>query len=224
MSLIKTMVCFANSKKYGHRCVAGKELRAKRIGQWIRPVTQRPNGEVAFDDMSFESGEYPLLLDIVNVPLVRHIPGSYQTENYLIDERYYWVKKGTLALAHLPQFCDTPNTLWINGSSSFNGHNDAVSLAIAEVQLTSSLCLIQPSSLQIHVTPETFGRKVRAEFVFGGEKYKLAVTDPVVEQFYLQGNDGIFRLDDQDRYLCVSLGEPVKGICYKLVAAIMPFP
>jgi hypothetical protein len=219
----KTIVCLANSKKYSHRCVAGKELQGNRIGGWIRPVTERANCEVSLDEISFQDGSVPQLLDIVAVPLLQHSPHSYQTENYLIDGGYYWVKKGVLSVADLPKFCDDTSTLWINGHHSFNGYNDAIPLEVAETQLHSSLFLIRPSSLCIHVATEKYGRKVRAAFSFRQQRYKLAVTDPLVEQHCLRGNDGIFRLDNRERYFCVSLGEPYKGFCYKLVAAIIPF-
>jgi hypothetical protein len=224
MAFTKTIVCFANSKKWSHRCVAGKELQNNRGGEWVRPITELTHCEVPLEAMSFQDRTTPQLLDIITVPLLQHRPHTYQSENYLIDNGYYWVKEGVLPLAHLPRFCDNPNTLWVNGHRSFNGYNDAVPLEIAENQLNSSLFLIRPSFLRIHVVTEKFGRKVRAEFSFRQQRYKLAVTDPLVEQHYLSGNDGIFRLDNQERYLCVSLGEPVKDICYKLVAAIIPFP
>lgn len=224
MSFSKTIICLANSKKYSHRCIAGKEFQANQIGSWIRPVTEQLHGEVPLEDMAFENGTIPSLLDIIDVPLVRHAPHTYQTENYVIDSKYYWVKKGVFPGRQMHTLCDQPEFLWINAYHSFNGVHDAVPLEIAETQLTTSLLLIQSSSLNIHVTDETYGRKIRAQFSFGAETYKFAVTDPTVVQFYLRGNNGIFRLGNRDRYLCISLGEPIKGICYKLVAAILPFP
>jgi hypothetical protein len=45
------------------------------------------------------------------------------------------------------------------------------------------------------------------------------VTDPTVEGQYLAGEDGEFHVGEC--YATVSLGEPFKGHCYKLVAAII---
>lgn len=223
MTLYKTIVCLANSRKYMHRCVAGKELQDNRIGGWIRPVTKRPNCQLSLAEMSFQDGKVPKLLDIVTIPLLEYVPHSYQTENYLIDEEYYWVKEGVLSPSRLSQLCDTRSTLWVDGYHSSSGYNDKIPLLLAEVQVCSSLLLIKPSSLSIQVASEWGKRKVRAEFSFHQHTYRLAVTDPVVEQSYLRRNNGIFRLDDQERYLCISLGEPFEGYCYKLVAAIIPF-
>ncbi len=52
-----------------------------------------------------------------------------------------------------------------------------------------------------------------------GEHYCLVVTDPFVEKRYLATKTGIY--DVVDSVLCVSLGEPVSGHAYKLVAAVM---
>ena len=222
MAWTRTIVCFANSKKYSRRCVAGKELRGNMVGGWIRPVTDRATCEVSLAEMSFKDGQTPRLLDIVRVPLRRHSPQAYQTENYLIDSGPYWTKCGTLSASQLPRFCDDPGRLWINGHHSSNGYNDCVPLELAETQLSSSLLLIRPSSLCVQVAPERQGRKVRVEFTYHQQRYRLALTDPLVEQHYLRGGDGRFPLDN--RYLCVSLGEPFNGHCYKLVASIIPFP
>lgn len=222
MAGTKTIVCFANSKKYTRRCIAGKELRGNMVGGWIRPVTNRTTCEVSLAEMSFKDGQTPQLLDLVRVPLLRHSPQSYQTENYLIDGGPYWAKSGALSVTQLLRFCDNPDQLWIDGYHSFNGCNDCVPLALAETQLSSSLFLIRPSSLCVQVAPERQGRKVRVEFTFHQQRYKFALTDPLVEQHYLRGGDGTFPLDN--RYLCVSLGEPYNGRCYKLVASIIPFP
>ena len=45
---VKRIVCLANSRKRGGRCVAGKELLADgRAGGWIRPVSAaRKRGSV----------------------------------------------------------------------------------------------------------------------------------------------------------------------------------
>jgi len=67
------------------------------------------------------------------------------------------------------------------------------------------------------------GRKVRGEFSLNGVRYRLAVTDPIVESKYLAGNDGTY--DVGNAILCISLGEPykgyAKGYAYKLIAGVI---
>ena len=52
-----------------------------------------------------------------------------------------------------------------------------------------------------------------------GVRYRLAVTDPIVESKYLAGNDGTY--DVGNAILCISLGEPYKGYAYKLIAGVI---
>lgn len=77
--------------------------------------------------------------------------------------------------------------------------------------------------LKIEVGSEggTFGpakRKVRGTFSLDGNQYKLAITDPVVERKYLNGPNGSFDIGKST--LCLSLGEPFNGYCYKLIASV----
>jgi hypothetical protein len=62
-------------------------------------------------------------------------------------------------------------------------------------------------------------RKVRARFRLNGESYVVAVTDPVVAREYLAKDDGEYPVDVA--LLCVSIGEPYQGYCYKLAAAVI---
>ena len=67
----------------------------------------------------------------------------------------------------------------------------------------------------------TFKQKIRAEFIYNNVKYKLSVTDTNVERKFEGKPPGIYHFEDQTVYLCISLGEPLEGYCYKLVAGVM---
>ena len=56
---------------------------------------------------------------------------------------------------------------------------------------------------------------------FGDYRYRLTVTDPKIEREYLKKINGTYLLQSKNVYMCVSIGEPYEGYCYKLVAAIL---
>ena len=219
----KRIVCLANSRKLQGRCIAGREHVAGRPGDWIRPVSSRPHQEVSEYERQYQDGSDPKLLDVMDIPLLEHRPSDFQQENWLLDPKYYWTRVGTCGWAELEQFSEASGPLWQNGSHTYNGVNDQIPLREAAIE-TSSLKLIQVDALRLHVYApgEAFGnakRRVQAHFHFGGSDYSLWVTDPNIERPYLAQEDGHYDLGEC--YLTISLGEPYKEHCYKLVAAIM---
>lgn len=62
---------------------------------------------------------------------------------------------------------------------------------------------------------------VRAQFVYEDIEYVFPVTDPVIESKYLSGNNGTFTLLIDNIYLCVSIGLPYDGYCYKFLASLI---
>src|SRR5687768_5938409 len=124
--IVKTMVCLANSRKLSGRCVAGKELNEGSPGEWIRPVSDRPHQEVSEYERHYQDGKDPRVLDIINTPLKRHQPATYQSENWLLDPDHYWARAGSVSWNDLFELIDTPRLLWINGFSTSNGSNDRI--------------------------------------------------------------------------------------------------
>ena len=233
----KTIICLANSRKEGGYCIAGKEIINHQVtSNWIRPVGDTETGELYrpyvilktpfpklpkwlnFIFSLFIQRKFrPRVLDIIAIPLVEPQPHAYQKENYLIDVKQNWIKAPKIILpTQLTQWCDPVSSLWINGYHSSKGLNDRIPLVKVTDTITSSLVLITPEHLVIKVLPE----KVRAEFVFNQQKYNLVITDPRIEQSYRRKPLGDYLLQQQ-AYLCISLGEPFKGYCYKLVAAVI---
>ncbi|GMW05565.1 MAG: hypothetical protein QY320_08300 [Gammaproteobacteria bacterium] len=219
----KHMVCLANSRKTSGRCIAGKELLRGSAGGWLRPVSDREHEEVSEGERQYKDGTDPRVLDIIRVPLIRPRPKEYQKENWLLHPDFYWTRTGLLPWLGLRTFADRPDRLWTNGSSTVQGLNDRVHLNTAR-RFTESLYLIHAPcvTLRVHSPGEDYGnakRRVQACFEYAGEEYRLRVTDPVVERRYLAMRNGKYLL--HDCYVTVSLGEPYKGYCYKLAAAII---
>ena len=123
-----------------------------------------------------------------------------------------------------------PDKLWKNGDSSeyssgypdypdSKGKNGRIPESEAAA-LKGSLFLIQPEEAQIIIIRNDFGKmKARAEFDFNGCLYNLSVTDPEAESRLFRKGEGKYPIARP--YLCVSLGEPFKGYCYKLAAAVI---
>ena len=223
MPTVKRMVCLANSRKINGRCVAGIELvGARRIG-WIRPVSTREQGEVSEHERQYADGSDPRVLDIVGVPLLEARPAGYQRENWLLDPICYWERHGQAGWADLAQLADPVEPLWVDGCHTYNGLNDKIPLAQAGAA-QSSLRFIHVACLTLSVFKpnEAFGnpkRRVQGRFRHAGTDYHLWVTDPIYEQAYLAKPDGDHLIGES--FLTVSLGEPYKDACYKLIAAII---
>lgn len=223
MTVVKRIVCLANSRKLSGRCLAGKELHANGPGAWIRPVSNRSSEEVSERERQYEDGSDPKVLDIVDVPLKERRPKHYQSENWLLDSERYWVRVGKMSWSELHGISDDPVLLWLNTSSTNAGLNDRVGESDAS-KLTASLYLLhlRELTLRVFAPGEAFGdpkRRVQADFRHHKIQYQLWVTDPVFERNYLAKPDGEYRVSEC--FVTVSLGEPHKGSCYKLVAAII---
>jgi hypothetical protein len=127
LSYVKRIACLANSRKYSGRCVAGREVLERGFGGWVRPVSDRPLGEVSEEERRSETGRDPRVYDVIDVPLLEVRRHGYQTENHLHDTGRYWIKVGEIWWGDLESLLDPSAPLWANGDSTFNGVNDRFS-------------------------------------------------------------------------------------------------
>lgn len=220
--LTKRILCLANSKKLGGRCIAGREIDDATPGPWVRPVSTRPSEAVSENERQYQDGSEPRVLDVIDVPLLHAVPHACQVENWQLDTGYRWRLVRRAAWAELLHFVEMPLTLWDNGRSTYLGLRDEIPQATADV-LPRSLYLIHVDQVTLRAFRNSKHR-VQAQFAHLALTYKLWVTDPVVEGSYLALADDEFVLGEC--CLTISLGEPFrKGdgeTCrYKLVAAII---
>jgi hypothetical protein len=219
LNYVKQIICLANSRKMSGRCIAGFEIDQGQIGDWVRPVSDRPTEEISLYDRRLEDGTEPEVLDILNIPMLEPRPHACQVENHVIDADYYWEKLETFSKQNLLQLCETPRTLWVNGFHSFNGINDRIPEEQADV-LSSSLVLIQPQNLVISIERGVNKLQVRGEFRVAGQTYSLTVTEPKVEREFLSRGEGNYKYE-KPTVACISIGEPFQGYRYKLLASII---
>ncbi|MGJ5044630.1 dual OB domain-containing protein [Bradyrhizobium sp. SZCCHNRI1058] len=220
----KTILCLANSRRPGGACIAGKELDAGQMGDWVRPIDAKHGNAISERDAKYKDGVAADLLDIVRIPMSAAAPSDHQTENHQIDAGFYWTNQGRATWAQIVEATDNVSgPLWSDGDHSFHGLNDKVDEATAKT-LDGSLLLIEPSQLELVVGEESkFGggtvRKVRAKFKLNGTDYNFVVTDPWIETKYFAKPNGSYAVDGSR--LCVSLAEILNGSATKLVAAVI---
>lgn len=92
----KRLICLANARKHGGRCVAGRELRADgSVGPWIRILSGRDSHSLMPQE-THAGGREAKARDIVEVGVVGPHPNHppYQTENWLVAPEHRWVKIG----------------------------------------------------------------------------------------------------------------------------------
>lgn len=226
LMVTKRLICLANARKRGGRCVAGRELLADgSVGPWIRLVTSRKSHALWTFEYKYADDLEAAVLDIVDVRVLAPRPTNYQTENWLVDDRFKWVKAGTYPLPDLPKLACRPDSLWILGNQSKDCENDKMWISqMNEQDVSDSLRLMRAENLTLRVLEQQLRsgrskRRVQARFVHAQDPYRLWVTDPQYEYKYKKMDIGEYPLGPC--WVTVSLSEPFRKACYKLAAAII---
>jgi hypothetical protein len=217
------LICLANSRKWYGSCVAG--LRADG-GGWMRPVNaDADHHELGRSQIVLPDGTFPKPLDLLRIPLREATPAATQPENWTISP-------GQWTLLQRP----VSQTLhWILYSAIARGPDllgdptDRIpEKYFEEYPGAPSLALIVPENLHWQIEEDVKGkRKLRAWFRWQRVCYSLVVTDVEVERSMRSLPDGIYPFLAAGVplscrvYLLISLGEPLEGFCYKLVAGVI---
>jgi hypothetical protein len=228
----RRIICLANSKKFKGRCLAGKLYTHGRIGDWLRPVSNRPDDSLNKLERQVGKDSEPQLLDILEFGIKKSISSGHQVENWLINPNRLMVRTGKISPTALLTAIDKPINLWHTGKSSKTyGKNDLV----PESRIADSNCslyLIKIEKLQIQVITNNYGyesRQVRGEFTYVGAEYNLVVTDPLIDSEYKAKPDGIYEI--RNLLLTISLAESRFEVrksessgYYKLIAGVIKLP
>jgi hypothetical protein len=97
---IETIVCLANSRKISGRCVAGKRTGDNSL---VPPNQQSSRARNLRVGSSLFGRQTAQLLDTLRFRASRNAPG-HQSENVLIDDRFYWEKKGSASWDDVLEF------------------------------------------------------------------------------------------------------------------------
>jgi hypothetical protein len=209
------LICLANSRRDGGRCIAGIDLET---GRWIRPVP-RLGGAIP-EERTFLSGKLLEPLDIIEIELD---PPTYTTrfqcENRCL-KNWNWRLAGRVAPKDIHKYRNNAATVL---------HGPGKTVEPAELE---RLPPAKWSSLElVHATNVSFQPDTRktlrwqAKFSLGpsGPTYCLTITDP--EATVLLNRKQAIK---PECLLTVSLTEPKEltefgkpELCYKLVAAVM---
>jgi len=217
-----TFVCLANSRKMSGRCLAGKAFYNGSYSRWIRPITDRPTHALETPEHRITTGEDSKLLDILAVQLLEPRAHEHQQENWLMNMGVPLTKVGEFSLTEIHKLLDSPDSLWSIGSSSSSGLNDRVPYGEIS-ELENSLYLVQVENFKIERFFEVHPHNrvtTRGAFSYGGQNYRLKITDPVFELEFNKKPAGIY--DINKAVITLSLGEVFNNHCYKLIAGIIP--
>ena len=210
------MLCIANSRKYGGRCVAGVRRDDKSL---IRPVSDTEHGSLNESACQLDNGHPVQQLDVVRVGLSGHDPRPHQPENWIVTDRP-WKLERQLTLREAANVLEP---LVVEGPDLFGTSTDRVTWdEIQESDLQASLAIVKA------VAP-TFCWKQRdptqrrAKFDLDGVPYELPIT---FDFPYPAEGEPIHR-SQASWYFTISLGEPFAkqgGDCFKLIAGAIEIP
>jgi len=215
------ILCLANSKKHGQRCLAGVRLDT---GGWIRPVSTEEGGALFEDQYTTKCGKTAQPLDSVRIHFEEYSPKYHQPENWLISKEESWELLDSEL--NKPQLLALNTALQRKGKIFSTERNSRPKIELKGALSTHSLTLIRPRNTQFYIeTVDSGNNQPRTEFDFEGYHYDFPITDPRWRQRVEGDNpEDLPSVDDlnnnEDVLFTISLGEAFEGYCYKIVAAI----
>lgn len=217
------LICLANSRKLGGRCVAGLKLDGSG---WLRPIGTLPNGTLYPPDYTLNDGTEVGPLDVIQISFRGPRPAPHQPENYVIDGTSWSLLARPMSKNHVHVL----QSAVLRGSELLGGFSDRVPYdSFLKKQAATSLALIAPETMDVYDQMSYRGRpQARCRFFLGSGAntylYDLAITDPEWEKAVIQQGFRTLRQTDAKFLVTISLGEPFGLECYKFAAAIMPLP
>ena len=209
------LICLANSRRDGGRCVAGIDAAS---GLWIRPVP--PRGGAVPEEKTFLGGRLFEPLDILELDLdPPAFATRFQCENRQM-QNWNWRLAGRASHCDILKYCRRRDTV-LHGPGKTVQPSDLERLPPRQ---RAALELVHAENATFEPDPRMPIRwQVRFSASPAGPSYCLNITDP----------EATLRLNKKQRIkpgclLTVSLTEPKEfreygkpELCYKLVAAVI---
>jgi hypothetical protein len=218
--MFTTILCLANSRKNGRRCIAG----VTDDNAWIRPVSDLDGGGLEARSIKLDNGREPAPLDIIEVPVVRSCAERHQSENWLVASGVAWRFVGALDPAAAKERL---NALSEEGARILGGWGDKTSVErVASETGRWSLTIrrVGVGNFEWVIKSYEGSRRNSVSFFTGGKLWRLPLTDGAMEMRLTYLPVGSHRPLDYGlqipSHLTISVGEPYGGYCYRLVAAV----
>jgi hypothetical protein len=219
------LVCLANSRKHGGRCVAGWRTDG---GGFVRLVSPLADGTLTPIDLRLGDSDEPRIFDLLRVGVTSPRPMPHQRENWVIDESPWKLVRRPAPRPVLermiPLFERGPEIL--GGTDAAIAYDDCVRLPAA-----ASLGIAKVERGMLIVSKRLGRKRLRMRFTLAAKNYELTVTDPLWERAIDRWECGEYawwRLFPfgRDPVVTVSLTEPFGDAreCYKIVATLWPSP
>jgi ATP-dependent DNA helicase RecQ len=220
MPHLKTIICLANSRKHGERCIAGIEVET---GRWVRPVSGLDDGRVP-RARQLINGKDVKLLDLIRIPLAETGPDfGFESENLSLLPGE-WSLAGAAAPPDLTQYCSKAPQILHNNDS----HVSLPTLRALPKETRQTLELVETTKFSVENKGPSAGGGHKWEgtiFTTGGASLTAKITDPIYVERLESGHR------PADRCLVtVSLGMPYRPeqwpedqgpACWKLIAGVV---
>ncbi|HAG12085.1 MAG TPA: hypothetical protein DCK76_12135 [Desulfotomaculum sp.] len=202
--MYKDIILLTTSKKSGNYCIAGVE---KERGNWIRIISEddRIQHAIRSEDMIYENGNKPQIMDIVRIKCKGIKPNYYQPENYILDNSVSWQKIGRTNIQELLNIHCAENKQFVFFNS--DKYIDSEFIKTLNDEEKYSLTLISPEDVCIHVKRWPERQQITMSFIYNGYRYNfMPITDTEFENIYLKYQDGNYNYQD-NCLLVISLGD-----------------
>ncbi len=220
MSNRKTIMCLANSRKHGERCIAGIEVET---GRWVRPVSGLDDGRVPRARQVI-GGKDVKLLDLVRIPVAESGPDfGFESENWSLLPGS-WSLAGSATPEDIRQYCSKAGQILHSDDS----HISLPALCSLPKEERRTLELVETTGFSVEDKGLSAGGGHKWEgsiLTTGGAKLTAKITDPVFVEKLESGHR------PADRCLVtVSLGMPYRPehwpedqapACWKLIAGVI---